>query len=41
MDGLVNVAGITKDAIFQMTSPADIIKLCDVNVIDTSSTQAI
>ena len=31
IDGLVNVAGITKDAIFQMTSSADIIKLYDVN----------
>jgi len=42
IDGLVNVAGITKDAIFQMTSLADISKLYDVNVVSTLAlTQAI
>lgn len=32
IDGLVNVAGITKDSIFQMTSSSDISKIYDVNV---------
>jgi 3-oxoacyl-[acyl-carrier protein] reductase len=35
IDGLVNIAGITKDAIFQMTSPADISKIYEVNVVST------
>ena len=35
IDGLVNVAGITKDAIFQMTSSADLAKIYEVNVMAT------
>jgi 3-oxoacyl-[acyl-carrier protein] reductase len=35
IDGLVNVAGITKDAIFQMTSSSDLGKIYDVNVVAT------
>ena len=33
--GLVNIAGLTKDAIFQMTSSDDIRNIYDVNVIAT------
>ena len=35
IDGLVNVAGITKDAIFQMTSSSDMSKIYDINVVAT------
>jgi len=35
IDGLVNIAGITKDAIFQMTSLSDIRKVYEVNVVST------
>ena len=42
IDGLVNVAGISKDALFQMTSPDDIKNIYDVNVVSTLTlTQAI
>ena len=35
IDGLVNVAGVTKDAVFQMTSPSDIRNIYDINVVST------
>ena len=42
VNGLVNVAGVTKDAIFQMTSPSDIRNIYDLNVVATLTfTQAI
>ena len=42
IDGLVNVVGITKDALFQMTAPSDISALYSVNVVSTLAlTQAI
>lgn len=42
INGLVNVAGVTKDAIFPMTSPLDIRAIYDINVVATLTfTQAI
>ena len=35
INGLVNVAGVTKDAIFPMTSPLDIRAIYDINVVAT------
>lgn len=35
IDGLVNVAGVTKDAIFQMTSSADMREIYNLNVVAT------
>jgi len=35
INGLVNVAGITKDALFQMAASSDMSKIYDVNVVAT------